>query len=597
MPLATAFLSQWTVQFAVLGLATGALTALVALSLVIVHRVSGVLNFAAAALGAIGAFVCYSLRDDFGWPTPLAVASGLIVGVALGLLTYVVMALLRNTSLLSRLIATLALLTSAESLMLLLWSNQLGQPHSILPTRNLMLVGSVRIGEDRLILIGIALVLAVALWAVYSKTLFGIATSAVSENRRVAAIAGWAPARIELVNFLIAGFLSALAAILLAPIVTLNAAILSVTVLSALAAALVGRFSLFGATVGAALVIGVVQSELSLFQPDIARAWRVSTPSLTGLAQAVPLLIILVVAVASGRARPTRGETNARLPLPGSGRVARVPLVLAIVVGAVLVFSAPSYSDALMTTFGIGIIIASVVVVSGYAGQLSLCQYALAGFGAWAAARSASSLDVPFLVALLIGVVAATAVGVLVALPAIRTRGVTLAIVTLALSLVFSALIFDNPSTTGGFEGIVVKSPEILGYQIDPTLHPQRYAALMLIALVLVGLMVANLRRGATGRKMIAVRSNERAAAGLGINVVGIKLYAFAVGAGIAGLGGVLIAFEQANVQFSLLRRLQLDPACAIRGHWRARVGVRCGRRCDRRARGRDRCLHKQRAA
>ena len=144
----------------------------------------------------------------------------------------------------------------------------------------------------------------------------------------------------------------------------------------------------------------MLQSELTLFQPDIANAWHVSTQSLTGLPQAVPLLIILVVAVASGRARPARGETNARLPLPGSGRVARVPLALAIVVGAVLVFSAPSYSDALMTTFGIGIIIASVVVVSGYAGQLSLCQYALAGFGAWAAARSASSLDVPFLVAL-----------------------------------------------------------------------------------------------------------------------------------------------------------------------------------------------------
>jgi sulfate-transporting ATPase len=551
MPLATAFLSQWTVQFALLGLATGSLTALVALSLVIVHRVSGVLNFAAAALGAIGAFVCFSLRDSFGWPTPLAVTAGLVVGVLLGLLTYVVMAILRNTSLLSRLIATLALLSSAEALMLVVWPNQLGQPDSILPTRNLVLVGSIRIGEDRLILIGVVLVLALVLWAVYSRTLFGLATSAVSEDRRVASIAGWAPARIELVNFLIAGFLSALAAILLAPIVTLNAAILSVTVLSALAAALVGRFSSFGLTVAAAFVIGALESELTLFQPDIARAWHVSTPSLTGLAQAVPLLIILAVAVASGRARPSRGETNARLPLPGSGRVERVPLVLAIVVGIVLVFSAPSYSDALMTTFGIGIIIASVVVVSGYAGQLSLCQYALAGFGAWAAARSASSLDVPFLVALLIGVVAATAVGVLVALPAIRTRGVTLAIVTLSLSLVFSALIFDNPSVTGGFEGIVVKSPELIGYQVDPVLHPQRYAALMLIALVLVGLMVANLRRGSTGRKMIAVRSNERAAAGLGINVIGVKLYAFAVGAGIAGLGGVLIAFQQSNVQFT----------------------------------------------
>ena len=548
---ATAVFSQETVRFALLGFATGSLTALVALSLVIVHRVSGVLNFAAAALGGVGAFVCYSLRDDHGWPTPVAVALGLTVGVLLGVLTYLVMAVLRRSSLLGRLIATLALLSSAEALMLVVWTNQLSQPEPFLPTRDIVLTGDVRIAEDRLILIGLALVLALVLWAIYSRSLFGLATSAVSESRRVAAIAGWTPARVELANYLIAGFLSALAAILLAPIVTLNAAILSVAILPALAAALVGRFSSFGLTVGAALVIGALQSELSLFQPDIASAWHVSAASLTGLPQAVPLLIILVVAVASGRARPARGETNARLPLPGSGKVARVPLALAVVAGAALVFSAPSYSTALITTFGIGIIIASVIVVSGYAGQLSLCQFALAGFGAWAAARSANSLDVPFLVAVLIGVVAATAVGVLVALPAIRTRGVTLAIVTLALSLVFSALIFENSSMTGGFEGLVVRTPEILGYQLDPVIHPQRYAAVMLVALVLVGLMVANLRAGPTGRKMIAVRSNERAAAGLGISVVHIKLYAFAVGAGIAGLGGVLLAFQQTNVQFT----------------------------------------------
>ena len=155
----------------------------------------------------------------------------------------------------------------------------------------------------------------------------------------------------------------------------------------------------------------------------------------------------------------------------------------------------------------------------------------------------------PFLVALLIGVVAATAVGVLVALPAIGTRGVTLAIVTLALSLVFSALIFDNPSMTGGFEGIVVKSP-------DPGLPDRSDVASSALRR---SCSRARPRRpdggqpapGATGRKMIAVRSNERAAAGLGINVVGIKVYAFAVGAGIAGLRGVLIAFQQANVQFT----------------------------------------------
>ena len=226
-------------------------------------------------------------------------------------------------------------------------------------------------------------------------------------------------------------------------------------------------------------------------------------------------------------------------------------LVVGIVAGAVLVATAESYADALITTFGMAIIVASVVVVSGFAGQLSLCQYALAGFGAWAAARAASDLGVGFPIALVIGVVATIGVGVLVALPAIRTRGVTLAIVTLALALVFSSLIFQNASMTGGFEGIGIASPEIFGWDISAGVHPQRYAVVLLFALVLVSLLVANLRIGATGRQMIAVRSNERAAAALGISVVGVKVYAFAIGAGIAALGGILLGFREGSVQFA----------------------------------------------
>ena len=550
MVIATEFLSQTTLRFVLLGMATGALTALVALSIVIVYRVSGVLNFAAAALGAVGAFICYSLRDDHGWPTPLALGAGLLVGVALGIFTYVLMAALRQTSLLARLIATLALLTAAQSAMLVIWSNQVSAPSSLLPDDSITIAGDIRITQDRLILIGIVLVLAVALRFVYSGTLFGLATSAVAENRRVAAIARWAPSRIEFVNYAIAGLLSALAAILLAPIVGLNAAILSITILPALAAALVGRFSSFALTVIAALGIGIIQSELSLYQPDLADFFSVSTASLTGLTEAVPLIIILVVTVFSGRARPTRGEMASRLPLPGSGQVARIPLAIGLVAAAVLIVAVPSYADALIVTFGLGIIIASVVVVSGYAGQLSLCQYALAGFGAWAAAKTANSFDAPFLVAIVVGVLVATVIGVLVALPAVRTRGVTLAIVTLALSLVFSAIVFQNASLTGGFSGIKVRSPEIFGFDIDSFEHPQRYAAVMLLALAAVSFLVANIRRGASGRRMIAVRSNERAAAGLGISVIGVKLFAFAVGAGIAALGGILLTFRQTNVQF-----------------------------------------------
>ena len=140
--------------------------------------------------------------------------------------------------------------------------------------------------------------------------MFGLATSAVAENRQVAASAGWSPDRIEMANFAIAGGLSALAAIFLAPIVGLNAAVLSLAVLPALAAALVGRFSSFGITVLAALGIGIVQSEIGLFQPDIAEALGVSAASLTGLVAAVPLAIILVYMIVTGRSRLQRGRVD-----------------------------------------------------------------------------------------------------------------------------------------------------------------------------------------------------------------------------------------------------------------------------------------------
>jgi branched-subunit amino acid ABC-type transport system permease component len=183
-------------------------------------------------MGGIAAYHCYDLRDTMA--TPVAVTIGVVVGVLLGLLTYGVLALLRDASQLARLIATLGLFGAGQAFMVLRWGPAIVQPRPMLPSRNVTLFGDVMIGMDRLLLIGIALACAVVLRFVYSGTLFGLATSAVAENRRVAASAGWSPNQIELVNFAVAGGLSALAAILLAPIVTLNAAVLSIAVIPAL---------------------------------------------------------------------------------------------------------------------------------------------------------------------------------------------------------------------------------------------------------------------------------------------------------------------------------------------------------------------------
>jgi sulfate-transporting ATPase len=546
--LATSLFSEAALRFVLLGLATGALTALVALAIVLTYRASGVLNFSAGAFGGIAAYYCYDIRDDV--PTAVAVAGGLVAGVLLGVLTFAVLALLRDASQLAKLIATLALFSAGQAFMILRWGVGVVQPEPLLPSDNVTLWGDLRIGQDRLLLIGIALACAGVLRLVYTGTLFGLATSAVAENRRVAASAGWSPNRIELANFAVAGGLSALAAILLAPIVTLNAAVLSVAVLPALAAALVGRFSSFGVTVGAALLIGVVQSEILLFQPDIAEWLGVSESSLTGLVQAVPLAIILVYMVVTGRSRLQRGEAVARLPLPGSGRVSVLPLVAGILVGAGLLVGVDTWTDALITTFALAIVVTSVILVAGYAGQLSLCQFALAGVGAWVAARLMSANGWPFEAALVVAVVGTALVGVVVALPAVRTRGTSLAVATLAMALMFNSLLFTNSAVTGGVRGLPIEDVSFFGLDLDPLAHPQRYGGFVLVVLVVVSLLVANLRRGRAGIRLLAVRSNERAAASLGVNVVAAKVYAFGVAAAIAALGGVLLSLRQANVQF-----------------------------------------------
>jgi sulfate-transporting ATPase len=115
---------------------------------------------------------------------------------------------------------------------------------------------------------------------------------------------------------------------------------------------------------------------------------------------------------------------------------------------------------------------------------------------------------------------------------------------------VIYSLVFNNGTLTGGFVGTVVGSPHVAGINIDPIGHPDRYGIFVLVMLVLVGLIVANVRRGRTGRRLIAVRANERAAASIGVGVYGAKLYAFALSAAIAGIAGVCIAFMNPNVEF-----------------------------------------------
>jgi len=138
-----------------------------------------------------------------------------------------------------------------------------------------------------------------------------------------------------------------------------------------------------------------------------------------------------------------------------------------------------------------------------------------------------------------------------IAVPAVRTRGINLAIVTLGLGTAIELVLFDNQNLTGGIAGTQVSSPRLFGLDINAALHPTRYGLFALACLVVASLAVGNIRRGRTGRRLIAVRTNERAAAALGISVPGAKLYAFGLSAAIAALGGIVLAFTSTSITYS----------------------------------------------
>ena len=533
------------IRFAILGLGIGAVYAFLGQGLVLIYRGSGILNFAQASVGCVGAYVFYDLRDDYGWAGPFAFIIALLVsaGISAGF-QIIVLRRLRGASPLVRLVSTLALFALLTGLMEQFWASSSGIRIVVspLPSTTLTPFSGVTITEDRLWLLGIAIVTTIVLWAFYGRTRFGLATSAVAENPTSTASLGISPDRIAALNWAMGGALAGAACIFIAPITGLDPLILGGLIVPALAAAVIGGFSSFPLTLLGGIAIGVIESELSRY---------VTSP--TGIPTAVPFVVIAVVLIARGRNLPLRGNVADRLPRLGSGE----PRWGVIAIATVSVFLSmqflfdANWIAAISFSMAFTLILLSWTVITGFAGQVSLAQFALAGFGAWAAGEMVDNYHIPFLLALVMGGLCTLPVGLLTALPALRTRGVNLAIITLGLAVAIYNVLLVNPEWTGGLVGIRIGDPKIFGLDVNAVTHPNRYADVVLVCLVLSGVAVANLRRGVTGRRMIAVRSNERAAASLGIGVPGAKLFAFGLGAVLAGLGGVLLTFTSSQLTLS----------------------------------------------
>lgn len=530
------------VRFALLGLGVGALYAFASQGLIVIFRGTGVLNFSLGATGIAGVFLQYELQYEHGHNFWVASFFGILLSITLGVLTHwVVLRPLqrKRASNLIQLLATLGVLVTVQAGVVIRYGSKPRQVPSMLPVNRVTLYGDVSITVDRLILLAIGSAAAFVLWFVYRSSKFGIETEAVSESERSAAAVGVSPNKIAVLNWGLGSAAACIGGILVVPVMTLQVTAMTSLVLAALAAALVADFKSFPIATLAGYVIGMGQTL-------IGRFWDQQ-----GAGQSLPFVIIIVMLVVKGRSIPTRDHYLRRLPAIGNGRMSwDWTIFLAGAIVFLMLTKDTKWIDALTVTLCAAIVLLSIVVVTGYAGQLSLAQYAMAGFGAWVAGRLVAVYQIPFLLGLAAGIAAAVPLGMIFALPAVRTRGINLAIVTLGLGTAIELMLFNNGNYTGGIHGTPVGNPSLFGFEISSIRYPARYGIFVLGMALLAVVLVANVRRGRSGRRLIAVRTNERAAASLGINIVAAKLFAFAFASALAALGGILLAFRLTSVSY-----------------------------------------------
>jgi ABC-type branched-subunit amino acid transport system ATPase component/branched-subunit amino acid ABC-type transport system permease component len=527
--------------FALLGAGTGALYALASIGMVLTFRGSGVVNFASGAMGMAGTFVYWELHDRLGWPFFAAVVMGVGTSALLGWLTHILMTPLRQASNLTKIVVTLAVLVVLEGAIGLKYPTT--NTYTVvpeLPTGPVNVLGA-NVGRDRLLILGITVILTGIVFVIYRYTRFGLATSAVAENRDALTTLGWSSNTIAGLNWALGAGLSGLAGILLAPIVGLSVTLSTILLLPSIAAAVIGNLTSFPLTLAGGLGIGILQSEIQRYV------------TLQGATDAVPFAAILIVVVLRGRSLPLRSELAQRLPIVTNGEIPWKRVVTWTFIVCALMFILPSdWVSAVTFTILGAVLLESIVVITGFAGQISLAQWAIAGLGALVVAWL-RDLGVPFELAIPIAILSALPVGVVVGSAALRARGISLAIATLAFGVCIVSLILQNFSLNGGPNGLNVGNFSLFGIALDTATpgHARRFGVFCIIVFVLVAVAIANTRRGKSGRRLLAVRANERAAASLGLNVIGIKLSAFCYGAMIAALAGIMGIVEFANATFT----------------------------------------------
>ncbi|MFF3712535.1 ABC transporter permease subunit [Streptomyces phaeochromogenes] len=513
-------MASLTYDLTLAGLSVGSAAALTGIGLVVTHRATGVLNFAHGAIAMVCAYLLWQLTVEWDWPLPLAAALTLLVvapGIGMALERFVFRPLsVLGSDPAQTLVASIGVFVLLVGGAALIWGPG---ARSDAPT----LVSADPWGQ-----LAVTLVLAVGVGAVIRWTRFGRELRAVVDDRSLAVLGGIDADRVAAAGWAFGSFTAGLTGVLLAPYVRLDPYGLPLLVMEVVAVAVAARMRSLPVAVVVALGIGVAQSQLTRLHPT---GWR------EPLLQAVGANLFVVALLVAALVLPGIGTRDA-LPRTASARVATPPgaWIVAVVLFLLPLGFAGSDLHTSVQVPALGVVLLSLVVVTGRGGQISLGQAAYAGLGALftallAAGRFPGLPELPELAALAVAVLLVAPLGLLTGWPAIGRHGLALALATFAVGVGVSRFVFAQPYATSG---LTLGRPA--GFDGD-----RAYYALELVLLAGALLAAHALRRGRTGRALAAMRDHEAGASAAGVRVPALKLTAFVAGAALAALGGGML--------------------------------------------------------
>lgn len=545
------------------GLTFGSVYALLAVGLVVAYKTTGVFNLAFGAQAFVSGAVYYDTRVRHGWPLPAALLLAVvIVGPLLGvLLDRLIFRHLRTAAPMARLVTVIGLVVAIPE-MVKLWFGTgpaIGGVGIVVdggvtyqPFRDVF------VSRDDIATIVAVVVVVGATLAIFRYSSLGLKMRAVVESPRMTELAGVNSDFVGMASWALSSFLAALAGVLLIPLFAGQVidAYYTTLVVAAIAAAVFASLTSIPMALLGGLLLGIAQQLLAVYLDPGSIIATNLRPSLPFVAMFLMLAISPSLRHRKDAADPLAGVDPPPIP-PASatrGESLRIPMRVVGVFAAVaylawLLLQANDKWLSLGTKATIlGIVFLSVTVIAGLAGEVSLCQSTFAGIGAFATGHLATNTGMSSLAAMLIAALLAAVVGAMLAVPALRLGGIFLSLATLAFGLFFDNVMVKFSWVGGGIFG--VESPRPLIGSLDFA-DDKLFLVLCVFVLAIVSALVTLVRNGTTGRYLHAVRGSEVAAQSIGINPTRTRIMAFALSAGIAGLGGALLGLYQGRVNYA----------------------------------------------